>query len=194
MAAGYVCALSLVLLFILISHFLEAVNLDILLPFYFLQLFTSSLVSSPAALLHKLNMRQHIVSVFTPHKWKLASTFFPLPSFWTPTYSSRRAQKHWVAGGVPPSDFIWTFPLFEMASQGPCMINVTTLIYTVLRRVPAEYLKIENFSERLWAGLGTLWFDWQSACCSTFPPVRVMLTQHRLTQCFQNSLTDFSVQ
>lgn len=77
--------------------------------------------------------------------------------------------------GSLPQWFIWTFPPFEMASQGPCMINVTTLIYSVLDRVPAEYLKTRNFSERLWAGLGISWFDWKSACYWTFPIVHVDL-------------------
>lgn len=74
--------------------------------------------------------------------------------------------------GSLPQWFIWTFPLFEMASQRLCMINVTTLIYTVLPRVPAEYLKTRNFSECPWAGPGV--FDWQSVCYSAFSIIYVM--------------------
>lgn len=114
------------------------------------------------------------VTVHCLFKWKLARTTC-IPAF---ILGSEVQQQECMEaqGGkrILPQWFIWTFPLFEMASQRPCMINVTTFIYTVLPKFPAEFVKPRNFSECPWAGLGILYFDWQSASYSTFPNVRVM--------------------
>lgn len=126
---------------------------------------------SPSFVVYCANSR---VTVHCLFKWRLAWTSC-IPAF---ILGSKVQQQECMEaqGGkrILPQWFIWTFPLFEMASQRPCMINVTTFIYTVLPKFPAEFLKPRNFSECPWAGLGILYFDWQSACYSTFPIVHVM--------------------
>ena len=82
-------------------------------------------------------------------KWRPASyTAYPcIPAF---ILASEVQQQTCMAAqggkGSLPQWIIWTFPLCEMASQRPCMINVSTLIYTVL----SSWI-FENF---LWMPLG----------------------------------------
>lgn len=142
--------------------------------FYHLPSFPPLSSHSFVAPLHRLNVWQLTVSVSALFKWRLASTACILAFILGSQVQQRACMEAQGGKGSLPQWFIWTFPLFEMASQRPCMINVTTLTYTVLHRVPAEYLKTRNFSECPWAGLGMLWFDWQSACYSTFAIVHVM--------------------
>lgn len=65
--------------------------------------------------------------------------------------------------GCPPVIHLNFSSVFEMASQRPCMINVTTLTCTVLPRVPTEYLKTGNFrkptglwSKDIWLAISLL--------------------------------------
>lgn len=83
--------------------------------------------------------------------------------------------------GSPPVVHLNFSSLFEMASQRPCMINVTTLTHIVLPKAPREYVKPRNFllfyffkktKQKKPHGLGVV--DCQSALYSTFPIVPVM--------------------
>lgn len=75
-----------------------------------------------------------------------------------------------VALQALPQRLIWTFPVFEMASQRSCTISVTTLA-RFCPECRRKAWKRGNFSSpRAVLRL----FDWQSACYSTSPIVPVM--------------------
>lgn len=86
-------------------------------------------------------------------KWRLASYTACIPAF---ILASEVQQQTCMAAqggkGSLPQWIIWTFPLFEMASQRPCMINVSTLIYTVL----SSWI-FENFSWMPMGRSGDVW-------------------------------------
>lgn len=64
-----------------------------------------------------------------------------LLSFWARLCTGRRVHRR----GVSLSGLFELFLPFEMASQKPCMINVTTLADIVVPKAPAEYLKYRGF-------------------------------------------------
>lgn len=106
---------------------------------------------SSVALLYMLNMCQLTVSVSTGRAC--------IPAF---NLGSRAAGMH-GGRGCPPVIHLNFSSVFEMASQRPCMINVTTLTCTVLPRVPTEYLKTRNIwkptglrSEDVWLAISLL--------------------------------------
>lgn len=169
MAAGSVSVLSPFLVSVVFRCYkvVQQVTLHSFIHSFFRSflLFPHIIPSCPSyvALLYRLNVWQLTVNVSAALHCMYPCLHFGLRS---------TAEGMHGGAGSPPVIHL-NFPsVFEMASQRPCMINVTTLTHTVLPRVPAEYLKTRNFSKSPQAGLGM--FDWQSAYYSTFPIVPVM--------------------